>query len=277
MGDAHSWEVHCPPELLRYVELFRVEFIPYEIYDALLDQYLRAHVDDRPLRVLSLGCGTGQHEANLAAVGHVVMGLDKDEESLRRARENCGALSTQPKFVSADLLAEAELREVLRGEEPFDAAIMLGVQLSMAAHARAATLVRPHLRRGGAFVTGLWGYDQGFDTEHTTQESSVEIAGSECSADYAVRLNTYSYFREGPHYFIDWDAVYLYPGPDGVARIHRRQTDRIEVAPERDGCDPLGLERDGIFLLLPSRVLRECGEAMCLPHTYEYLVGWRKL
>lgn len=272
----HAWDVHYPQDLVRYIELFRVEYIPYDIYDKLLDEYLRQHVANRSLRVLSLGCGTGQHETNLAGAGHAVLGLDRDEESLRRARSNAAVGPTSPpRFLRADLLAEAELRVSLRGEEPFDVALMLGVQLSMADHGRAAMLAKAYLRDGGLFVAGLWGYDSGFDTNRATQESCVEIAG-EAASDYAVRLNTYTYFREGGHHFIDWDAVYLYPGPDNVARIHRRHTDRIEVAPEVDGVDPLGMSADSAYSRLPSRALRECGEAMCLPHTYEYLAGWRK-
>lgn len=280
MSEEHEWNTHYPKDLLPYIELFRVEYIPYAIYDCLLDRYLRTHVGDRSLRILSLGCGTGQHEVNLAGLGHTVVGLDKDEESLRRAQNNAARKGVDVQFYRADILAEAELRSVLCGvneDAAFDVAMMLGVQLGMADHARVATLVRGHLSVGGMFATGLWGYASNFDAERVVHESCIEIAVAKNRSDFAVRLNAYRYDRTGGQYYIDWDAVYLYPGPDNVARIHRRHTDRIEIACEREGVDPLGLESAETYLRLPAYALHECGEGMCFPHTYEYLIGWKKL
>lgn len=270
-----SWEVHYPEGLMEHIELFRVDYIPYETYDAVLAEYLGTHVASGRLKICSLGCGTGQHEVNLARAGHVVLGLDRSAESIALAERNAGE-GIAVDFCCADILREAGVAKAVGRRGPFDVAIMLGVQLSMADHAHAARVIRQHLRRGGAFVCGLWGYAEDFDYRERHHESCVEIAEGRRGNDFAVRLNTYTYVQEDSHFFIDWDAVYLYPGEDGLARMFRRQCDRIEVTPEREGHDPLGLAGT-TFERLPSRTLVECGEDMCLPHTYEYLAGWRKL
>ena len=272
----HLWEVQYPDGLMEIIDLFRVDYIPYAEYDKLLDSYLRHHVDDRPLDICSLGCGTGHHEINLARVGHKVIGLDRNRESLEIARKKALEESVNLDFRNANILHDGELANAVGNQKSFDAAIMLGVQLSISDHALAAHQIGKHLKTGGIFVSGLWGYMQGFDSTINHHESSVEIAGDPNSSKYAVRLNTYTYIRDGSCYFIDWDSVYLYPGKDNIARIFRRQRDRIEVNPERVGHDPLGLDT-AKFKMLPSRSLLEISKEMCLPHTYEYLIGWRKL
>lgn len=269
-----TWTVRYPEGLVPYLELFRVDYIPYDTYDRVLCDYLREHVGREPLRVCSLGCGTGQHENNLVRAGHHVVGVDCHAESLDQARRNAADAGVELTLILGDITDEKSLAGALRDQAPFDAAIMLGVQLSMDDHARSALNISKYLRPGGAFVAGLWGYQDGFDPNLQTQESCVEIAGSATGGPFAVRLNTYSYYRDAERFMIDWDSVYLFPGPSGEARLHRRETDRMEIAPERSGIDPLGLQ--GVqFELLPARRLVECGDTMCLPHTYEYLIGWR--
>lgn len=270
----NSWQVNYPKGLVRYLEMFRKEYIPYTVYDQQLATYLRKHQRPGNNRILSLGCGTGLHEANLSREGFHVVGLDKSDESLSIARRGLKGRTNSVRFARANILSSREVDRVLKNFQRFDAVIMLGVQLSMCDHARAIRTCAKYLAKGGIFVTGLWDYEAGFDAEQTLHDSCIEIATSESANEFAVRLNTYSYCRNGNQYFIDWDAVYLIPGPRHVARMYKVETNRIEVTPHGRVEDPIGLAASG-WHTLPSMALVGCDD-MCLPHTYEFLAGWRK-
>jgi SAM-dependent methyltransferase len=68
-----------------------------EIYDAEFvwsraDDYFVSLVNERPVaRVLDVGCGTGRLALGLAALGHIVTGVDPAQASLAAARAKAGA------------------------------------------------------------------------------------------------------------------------------------------------------------------------------------------
>jgi len=105
--------------------------------------------------VLDLGCGTGNHALPLAERGYSVVGVDRSEDMLQRAREkalhNRGSLS--PEFVLGDV-------RTIDLDRTFDAVLMmfavLGYQPGNDDVAAALATVRRHLRSGGLFIFDVW-------------------------------------------------------------------------------------------------------------------------
>ncbi len=97
-------------------------------------------------RILDVGCGTGQLTAEIAKSGAYVVGVDRSEEMLRKARENYPTLA----FVLGDATA-------MRFSEPFDA-VFSNAALHWIKNAQAAVAsIAQALRPGGRFVAELGG------------------------------------------------------------------------------------------------------------------------
>jgi len=97
-------------------------------------------------RILDIGCGTGQLTADIANSGAQVIGLDRSEEMLRKARENYPALT----YVLADVTT-------FRFAEPFDA-VFSNAALHWVQNAEGAVeSIAKSLRTGGRFVAEFGG------------------------------------------------------------------------------------------------------------------------
>ena len=107
--------------------------------------------------VLELGCGTGAHAAELAALGYDVTGVDMSEGMLETAELRRAAVS--PDVASRMSFATGDIRSV-RLEKRFDAVISLfhviSYQTSNDDLASAMATAREHLAPGGAFVFDCW-------------------------------------------------------------------------------------------------------------------------
>jgi SAM-dependent methyltransferase len=139
-----------------YIERFRrmaAEGVDLDGEARLLDAMLA-----RGSRVLDAGCGPGRVGAELAARGHVVVGVDADSELIEAAQ----AEHPGPTWLVADL---AELDLAVEGEtEPFDAAVCAGnVMPFLAPGTEGIVLARvaEQLRDDGLFVVGF-GLDRGY-------------------------------------------------------------------------------------------------------------------
>ena len=103
-------------------------------------------------RILDAGCGPGRVGAELAARGHVVVGVDVDPALIAAAESD----HPGPLWLVADL---AELDLAAAGhDEPFDAAVMAGnVMTFLAPGSEQAVLARvaAHLRPDGIMVVGF--------------------------------------------------------------------------------------------------------------------------
>jgi len=75
---------------------------------------------DARARVLDAGCGDGRLAVRLAALGHVVVGVDRDPSQLERARAQPRARGVEVTWVQADLARPG----ALEGLEPFDGAAL---------------------------------------------------------------------------------------------------------------------------------------------------------
>ncbi len=107
--------------------------------------------------LLEIGCGTGAHAAELAALGYSVTGIDLSEGMLGAADIRKSSLRAE---VSARLsFAHGDARTVRLGEA-FDAVISLfhvmSYQTTNEDLAAAFTTVREHLAPGGVFIFDCW-------------------------------------------------------------------------------------------------------------------------
>ena len=104
-------------------------------------------------RLLELGCGTGNHLAELLARGYQIHGVDRSDEMLQRARARYQSGPDAPRFTCADLRA-------LELDERFDAITALfhvmSYQTSDADLAAAFRVARRHLLPGGIFLFDCW-------------------------------------------------------------------------------------------------------------------------
>jgi SAM-dependent methyltransferase len=139
-----------------YIERFRrmaAEGVDLDGEARLLDAMLA-----RRSRVLDAGCGPGRVGAELAARGHVVVGVDSDRELIEAAQAD----HPGPNWLVADL---AELDLAAEGErEPFDAAVLAGnVMPFLAPGTEGPVLARitAHLRDDGLLVVGF-GLERGY-------------------------------------------------------------------------------------------------------------------
>lgn len=107
--------------------------------------------------IMEIGCGTGAHAAELAALGFRVTGVDLSEGMLGAAHERRNAL---PAELSGRLSFEHGDARTVRLERTFDAVISLfhvmSYQVTNADLAAALTTVREHLAPGGIFVFDCW-------------------------------------------------------------------------------------------------------------------------
>lgn len=266
-----SWEVSYPPGLMKYIDYFRLKYFQYEVYDRVLADYIERHKRTAGRRLLSLGCGTGHHEVELAKLGFDVVGMDRNEESLYIARQNVATAGVEVALLECDFLSPGDLGSQLDSLGSFDVAAMLMIPLSSADHRRAALQCADALRPGGIFVTGFFGYADPIDPDRLVMESGVEVADGPRGTDFAVRLNYHEYHRD----VVEWDAVYLFYDEESRLQM-ARDHDVLEVIEERMGADPLEMPED-VLRVLPSHRIVECQEGHSPPHLYEYLVAWRRV
>jgi SAM-dependent methyltransferase len=110
----------------------------------------------RKMRLLDLGCGTGNHAIPLAMRGHTVTGIDISDSMLAQARKkaNLAGVSEGTEFHCGDI------RTFELPDRDFDAAIMmfavLGYQQSDADVCKALTAARMHVVSGAALVFDVW-------------------------------------------------------------------------------------------------------------------------
>jgi SAM-dependent methyltransferase len=101
--------------------------------------------------ILDLGCGTGNHAIPLARRGYQVLGIDRAEAMIERAREKAGPGG--PAFELGDI------RDLRLGRE-FDAVLVLfavlGYQHTDEDVLAALRTARAHLRPGGLLLFDVW-------------------------------------------------------------------------------------------------------------------------
>jgi len=122
-------------------------------------------------RVLDAGCGPGRVGAELAARGHIVVGVDVDPLLIAAAEAD----HPGPRWIVADL-ADVDLPAAGVGE-PFDAAVIAGNVMTYVASGteqRVLARVAAHVRVDGVVVVGF-GTDRGYPI--TEFDAHAAVAG----------------------------------------------------------------------------------------------------
>ena len=137
----------------RYYDFIYEDLVDYDADVRYLEALFRRFLPRKPVRVLDLGCGTGNHAIRLARRGHDVLGLDLSTEQLAIARRKAARGRTPIRFVAEDM------RSFDLGST-FDTAICMfgafGYLLDTRDVLRCLRSVRHHLAPDGVFAFEFW-------------------------------------------------------------------------------------------------------------------------
>lgn len=104
----------------------------YRPYQDLMHEVC-SHVDNyakgRPLRILDVGCGTGNYSVELSRRGHKVVGIDFSPSMLKRAQQKKDGGSGWPQFLFNDLNNVLPFKD-----DGFDAVICINVLYTIPDH-----------------------------------------------------------------------------------------------------------------------------------------------
>ena len=163
-------------------------------------------------RILDAGCGPGRVGGELAARGHLVIGVDVDPLLIAAAETD----HPGPTWLVADL---ANLDLAAAGQaEPFDAAVVAGNVMTLVAHGteRAVlTHVGDHVRPDGVVVVGF-----GTDRGYTLAEFDDDLS----SAGLALE-----------HRFATWDLRPWTPQADFAVSVLRVPSSGSRTGQEKTG------------------------------------------
>jgi SAM-dependent methyltransferase len=122
----------------------------YEAECDLAERIFREHGEDAIRTILDLGCGTGNHALPLARRGYEVVGVDRSESMLERAR------AKGEDGVAFEL---GDIRDI-RLDREFDAVLLLfavlGYQHTNEDVLAALRTAHAHLRPGGLLLFDVW-------------------------------------------------------------------------------------------------------------------------
>lgn len=120
-----------------------------DLIERLLSMYGKPPVTS----ILDLGCGTGSHALPLAVRGHDVVGVDRSESMLSRARRKAAGMANSPQFELGDI-------RVTRLDRHFDAVLVLfavlGYQVTNEDAIAVLRTARAHLNAGGLLFFDVW-------------------------------------------------------------------------------------------------------------------------
>lgn len=210
----------------------------YEAECDLVERVFAQYGEGRFRSILDLGCGTGNHAIPLARRGYEVVGVDRAEAMLERAREKTGAGAS---FVLGDI------REVRLGRE-FDAALILFAVLGYQ-HAdddvlAALRTAREHLRPGGLLLFDVWFGPAVLREKPERRERTVESDSGRIVRSSEGRLD------EKRHVVAVDFRVQRFEGDDLVAETEERHEMRYFGADELESfltASGLKLVRLGAF------------------------------
>jgi len=158
----------------------------------LLEELFRRYAENRPKRLLDVGCGTGSHAVILAQRGYSVVGMDRSPTMIEQARGKAQLKDVDASFVVADV-------RNFHLHQTFDAAFSFFATFSYLTTDQelrgSLKCIRRHLTSGGLLVFDAWCATGG--GERTGQGHRIVEAGgrravvlTETHSDRATSLVT---------------------------------------------------------------------------------------
>jgi 2-polyprenyl-3-methyl-5-hydroxy-6-metoxy-1,4-benzoquinol methylase len=153
---------------------------------------------DKPtLKILELGCGTGNHSFLLEAHGHQILATDLSEDMIVKARQKAQASGSTIQFETQDMI---QLDQPAR---PFDAVICLFDSICYVTDnddfETVLTNVHAHLKPGGLFIFEFWNAAAMINHLDPIRVARLQIGEdeyvklSEAELDYKKQLYKVSY------------------------------------------------------------------------------------
>ena len=125
----------------------------YEAECELAINLMKMYMPEKPVTVLDLGCGTGNHALILSRKGFEVSGVDISDEMLEIADEKAKSSDLKIDFFNGDI-------RNFNIDRKFDSAIMmfavLGYQNSNGDLINCLKSIRNHLKKGSILVFDCW-------------------------------------------------------------------------------------------------------------------------
>lgn len=129
-----------------YDNLLR-HYRPYQDLMQEVCNHIDSYAKGRPLRILDVGCGTGNYSVELSRRGHKVVGIDFSPSMLTRAQQKKDNGSEWPQFLFNDLHRTAPFRD-----DSFDAVICINVLYTIPDHEKFIDELRRVARRPSLIV-----------------------------------------------------------------------------------------------------------------------------
>ena len=272
----NQWQITYPSGLIKYVDFFRNELFQYELYDAVVQNYIKKYSYLNVKKLCALGCGTGRHEIQLKKMGYDIIGIEINRESFPVIEAVFRENGVEPiTLVEADFF-DIELLKTKLKPQQFDCITLLFVPLSIEDTVKLVDIFEYFLKPGGLFVSNQFtGYDDGFvpnvtlcDNDYAENPLQKDLPYRD--REYCVRFNTYKY-REN---LIDWTAVYIFTDETGIVRMERDH-DIIDVLLKNDYKNRLKPNNEAMELL-PLYEVNEISADANMPKTKDCIVAWRK-
>jgi SAM-dependent methyltransferase len=136
-------------------------------------------------RILDLGCGTGGHALILARRGYEILGVDRSDDMLQRARIKSEEIRVAAKFIQGDITS-------IDLAESFDVVIsmfaVMSYQTTNTTLARACEVAYKHLKRDGLFIFDCWNGPAVLIEKPVPRFREINMGGSERMVRFAEPL-----------------------------------------------------------------------------------------
>lgn len=271
-----NWQITYPEGMIKYVDFFRNELFQYQIYDSVVQKYIKKYSRIEVSTMCALGCGTGRHECELRRMGYDITGIERNKESFPVVKAVFEQNGVEPiTMVEADFFNFDILKSKLQPQQ-FDCITLLFVPLSISDTLKLVDIFEYFLKPGGLFVSNQFmGYPEGFVpnislSDNDYAENPLQIHLPFADREYCVRLNTYKYNEN----IVEWTAVYIFTDENGNVRMSRDH-DIIDVLIKDNYRERL-IPQNQNMELLPIYEVHEINDNANIPMTTDCIVAWRK-
>jgi SAM-dependent methyltransferase len=171
----------------------------YEKECEFIEEAFKQYSSFKPVKILDVGCGTGEHLVHLAKRGYQVTGIDKSGSMIRIAEEKIRKHKLRAKVIVTDVL-DFDL------DEKFDACISMFAVINYIIKTddiiKAFKNIRKHLKHGGLFIFDYWYGPAVLTIRPSTRVKIVEKDGIKLIRTVVPELDTFNHIQRSNYYLI---------------------------------------------------------------------------